>query len=143
MTNTTYRTNELAYSGESVANTPSPKHERIIVFLDGTPEAERAIAEAIKLAGRSDARVVLIGRSYTGAEAYINEKVAELHRQHVNAHGYTISDQAAKAPAWIVKTEKADAVVLVQGPVNWLSRLMGTDLAASLRARTSATVYSL
>lgn len=124
-------------------STASRSFKRILVFLDGNPASERAIPEAANLARPNNADVVILCRQHPGAEAYLNEKLGEIQREHVNAQGYIISDQAAKAPAWLVKTEKADAVVIAQEPVNWLGRLFGADVVGMLRVRTDAAIFKV
>lgn len=136
--NTTYSLNN------QTANTmyaPTNTYKRVLVPLDGTGEAERAIAAAIDLARPNDAEIVLVCANEPGAQGYINAKCDSLQHQNVRVRGYTINGKVSDLPNWLINSEKADAIVLVQKPVGWLMRLFGGDVAASLKARTRADVY--
>lgn len=135
--------NSVQAATRSNRSTQPHTYERILVFLDGSSAAERAIPEAVNLARPNNAHVVMIVRDHAGAETYINGKAGELRGQHVDAHGYVISSTAAQTPAWLVESEKADAVVIAHKPVSRLGRWLGGDAAAALRARTKADIYDI
>ena len=117
--------------------TTARTYKRIMVLLDGSRLAERALPTAIELAADSGAEIVLICENKTGSAAYIEAKSRELRQQHIEAHGYTVNASILDLPAWLLQSEKADAIVTVQKSAGWISRLFGSaarDLAQRSRA---------
>ncbi len=143
MTDVNGSMNAVNNNQELATPQPSRSYKRILVFLDGSHEAERALPEAAELARPNNAAVVIICRSHAGAQAYLDKKLDELRSERVNVQGYVVSEQAAKAPSWLVKTEKADAVVMTRKPVGRVWRWLGADIAETLRARTDADIFDI
>jgi len=118
-------------------------YKRILVILDGSGAAERAIAEAVKLAKANNAYVTLVCCDGPGMEAYVTSKGRELQQQGIQAHGYAAACTDANGLVWLVESEKADAVVIAHKPVSRLGRWLSGDAAAALRARTKADIYDI
>lgn len=135
-----YDTNSFAVID---VNSNIETYERIIVLLDGSPAAERAISTAIELVGKNEPEIILICSSHIGARNYIHAKTTALQHQRFNARGYVVSGSLSNLPAWILKTEQADAIVVPQKPVGWLGRLIGEDIAARLSERTGADILTV
>jgi nucleotide-binding universal stress UspA family protein len=112
-------------------------YKRIMVLLDGSGLAERALPTAIELAAESGAEIVLICENTPGSAAYIEAKSREIRQQRIEANGYTVNASISDLPAWLLQSEKADAIVMVQKSAGWLSWLFGSaarDLARRSRA---------
>lgn len=118
-------------------------YRRVLVFLDGTPATEQAIATASDLARDHDADLVMVYRNQAGAQAYIDNRCRSLQVQGIRATGYVVSSNMKTPPAWLVDSEKADAVVISQKPAGWLSAWFGGDATASLRANTDTDVFNV
>ncbi len=144
MSRNTFNTFAHATDASVAGGTVQPTtYKRILVILDGSGAAERAIAEAVKLAKANNAYVTLVCCDGPGMEAYVTSKGRELQQQGIKAHGYAAACTDANGLVWLVESEKADAVILSQEPVSWLGRLFGADGVATLRARTTATIINL
>lgn len=141
---TAYIVNNATVRIPDVANVSTEAHtqayKRILVFLNGTPAAERAIPKALELAVTNNAELVLVCQNHAGADAYIQSKCGELNQQGFKTNGYVVS--MSKPSVWLVDSEKADAVVVAQ-KTDWLGRLFTGDVCAKLRSHTSADVYDL
>lgn len=118
-------------------------YKRILVFSDGRPEAEQALRKATELARATDAVVILVCRQHTGADDYMARCCENLRRMGVEAYGYSVARNITQLPAWLVESEKADAVVIAQETVGRWQRWLGGDVAATLRAKTNAAVFTV
>lgn len=117
-------------------------YKRIMVLLDGSSLAERALPTAIELAAESGAEIVLICENTNGSAAYVEAKSRELRHQRIEAHGYVVNASISNLPAWLLQSEKADVIVTVQKSAGWLSRLFGST-ALDLAQRSQAEVITV
>ncbi len=126
---------------ETIETVSAPRsYQHIVVLLDGSGLAERAIPAALELAQTHEASVTVICRSGAAhAHDYAEAKARDLRQQGIEAHGYA-ADMNAN---WLVQSEGADVVVLAQGSASRWGRLLGTDLAAALRHNTDADVVAV
>lgn len=118
-------------------------YKRILVLLDGSSAGEQAIKAAMNIAARDGGELVLICTNQPGARSYIDGQCNSLRQQRIQASGYTVRDDIADLPAWLINSEKADAIVITQKTVGWLGRLFGADIAAALQSRTKADVIKV
>lgn len=117
-------------------------YKRIMVLLDGSRLAERALPTAIELAAESGAEIVLICENATGRAAYVEAKSREIRQQRIEANGYVVNASISDLPAWLLQSEKCDAVVTVQKSAGWLSRMFGSA-ARDLAQRSQAEVITV
>lgn len=118
-------------------------YKRIVILFDECSEAEQALSVALEIGSVYDLSIVMIGTNTNHMKTYIDRKTRELEEQDITAHGYTVSSAIANLPQWILNTEQADAVIVAQHPVGWLGRMFGHDIAANLRARTTADIFEV
>ncbi len=140
--------NNVNFTSNNFEKTPQsvdePRaYERILVFLDGDRMTERVLPTAIGLARAHNASLVLVCRNHTCGADYLDRKCRDLQSQGVTVNGYLVASEIKSLPAWIVKSEKADAVVISQKAVGWFERWLGGDAAAKLRASTNADVITV
>lgn len=116
-------------------------YNHVLVLLTECPSADEALRTAVNLAKTHNATLVIVGENQPGINTYIQRVCRDLAEQELNANGYTVSTALCDILNWIVSSEKADAVVVAQQSVNWFGRLLGKDVAAALRQRTTADLF--
>lgn len=120
-----------------------PVYNRILVVLDEFTTNDQVLRTAVALAHKHGAEIVMISENTPGSTTYIERTCRALNEQNIEAHGYTIGMNMQNIPAWLLKNERADAVIVAQQKVGWLGRVLGKDIAANICARTHADVIEV
>jgi nucleotide-binding universal stress UspA family protein len=124
-------------------HTSPTTYKRILVFLDGSRAAERALPKAIKMAKASGASIVIACRNHAGVNDYLAIHIRNLTHQGVQAHGYVVNKMISQPTAWLIASEHADAVVFAQKAAGWFGSMFGGNVAAQLRAGTDADIFTV
>ncbi len=125
------------------ATTSAPVYNRILVILSACTNNEHVLHQVAKLAEKHHANIVMISEDTTGNAAYIERTCRALMAQNIQAHGYTIGTDINHIPAWLLKNEQADVVIVGQRQSGWLRRLFGQNIATYIRHCTGADVIEV
>lgn len=140
---------------------------RIVVLLDGTGLAERAIPTAAELARMNEAELILVhvyqsqgikrihdvllptdaARVVKQAEAeasrYLQSQCSKLRRQKLNARGYILKRESINTIRDVAETEQPDLLVMVQPQRHWLVNLFHGDPVSAIRERAGVPVLAV
>jgi nucleotide-binding universal stress UspA family protein len=118
-------------------------YARIVVLLDGSAAADRAISTALNLAETHHTEIVLVCTRQVGARDYIHAETSLLQQQGVNATGHIVRGSLTNLPDWMLESHGAQAIVVGQKATGWLGRFFSDDVIAALRARTHADIFAV
>lgn len=136
---TIFTTNRRTY--RAFRQTPPRTYRRILVFLDGSQATEQTLPKAIELANATGAEVTIVAPRMEGHREYLHQQRRLLEQQGIKTWVRMVSAEMKQLPAWVVNSEKADAVV-VPRHTGQRTRWLQKDTITKLRENTTAEVFT-
>jgi len=138
---TIFTTNRRTY--RAFRQTPPRTYRRILVFLDGSRAAEQTLPKAIELANATGAGITIVTPRVEGHTDYLNQQCSLLEQQGIQTWVRTVSAEMKQLSAWVVNSEKADAVIIPRQNSGRHPRWSQKDSITKLRENTTAEVFTI
>lgn len=121
---------------------------RIVVPLDGSGLTERAIPQAVEMARKYNAELIIIhvfkpSQSYAEAQGYLDSACNKLRKQKVNVWGYLTEGKSLSVISDFIMAESVDLVVMIQTQLGKLEKLFQHDPVEIIRNQTQVNIHTI